>query len=658
MLSITQFEVYVLDNGRWTIHARYGSEERKAAVMDARNTEFTTGLPTKVVAETYFPEIDEAELVTAYISPKARELRDAAKSVKRSGRAAMASRHAMAGGAGKGRHGGERRHIDMRQYIMQGIVAAAVSLVAATLSTGVFSWGLKRAMDAGLAISASLSTNLLTYAYAGFFLFFFMSLFRSRLPLHRVIAYLWAKPAQTQEKAEETTKAIAAAIAPRLRPKQSAAVAEAEAARAREELKVMRGDPPAEPELAEEYVPPPPTPVAVPEPAVEAGSDKKKDKKKEKKEREAAEKAARDAAERAARAKADREAQEDASVPAQEPMPLERAVMRRFVTDVVQPATAGTVPDDPVTRRGVSLVITGAAAALGDTARTSDIGRIHLIEEALKTFGMSPASIAMFQLQRDELIAVPANASLVTVGRSALTKHLEGVDVARILAVALAGWRTPHGQPAGAASEATPPPAPQPKAPDVHDTYVLTELRMGAAFALTPEGVPDNAAEAERDAAMGLHNSVVRSVIGTHAGHEVKHTGTGIFARFKAPATAIDAAIEIQRRFTASYGARLAVAVVANVSGDDPLVTPHVVRQAQTAAGHAIDGEILAERRVQKAAGFTSETVNFDDEDDDAALVKIPTDPEAEEPALYEHIPTGEPAAKIATPPPQVVNAR
>ena len=44
MLAITQFEVYVLDHGRWTIHARYGSDQRKAAIMDARNTEFTTGL--------------------------------------------------------------------------------------------------------------------------------------------------------------------------------------------------------------------------------------------------------------------------------------------------------------------------------------------------------------------------------------------------------------------------------------------------------------------------------------------------------------------------------------------------------------------------------------------------------------------------------------
>ena len=87
MLAITQFEVYVLENGRWTIHARYGSDQRKAAVMDARTTEFTTGLPTKVVAETYFPEINESELVTAYISPKARELREQAKTVKRAGRA-------------------------------------------------------------------------------------------------------------------------------------------------------------------------------------------------------------------------------------------------------------------------------------------------------------------------------------------------------------------------------------------------------------------------------------------------------------------------------------------------------------------------------------------------------------------------------------------
>ncbi len=658
MLSITQFEVYVLDHGRWTIHARYGSDQRKAAVMDARSTEFTTGLPTKVVAETYFPEIGESELVTAYISPKARERREAAKSIKRAGRSPIAARTAaVAAPSAKPRRLRMRAGFNVRQYVMQGIVAGAFSLVGATLSTVFLSWGLRRSIDAGLPVSPTLSTTLLTYGYAIFFIFFFMSLFRSKLPLHRMLSYLWASAGEKAQKPEETIRSIAAAIAPKLRPKQPPAVVEAEAARAREEMKLLRGDPQPEPEPEIIIAPPPPPPVvevAAPveePPPPETARERKKREKLEKKEAEERAKAAKAAAVAKALEELEIAAAVAAAAPPPDPLPLERAVLRSFIADVLKPATAGTMPDDPVTRRGVSLVIAGAAATLAETARTSYEGRLNLVEGALTQFGVSAASVAMFIHRHDEFVAAPANAALVNLGRSALAKHLDGTDVTRIMAVAIAGWRTPFGQPTGLAPESETPVAAAPPEPTPNDIYILTELRMGAAFAMTPEGMPDNAAEASRDAAMGLHNSVVRSVLGTHGGHEVKHTGTGIFAQFKDSGAAVAAASEIQRRFTANYGPKLALAMIANVAGEDPLLTPNVIHQAQTAVAQACDGEILAERRVQKAAGKADDPPDLDAEDDDAALVKISAEPEADEPALYEHVPMGKMTAAPFVPP-------
>ena len=185
---------------------------------------------------------------------------------------------------------------------------------------------------------------------------------------------------------------------------------------------MLRGDPEPEPEPV--YNPPPPMPVAVaapvePPPEIEVLSEKEK-KKREKSRKEDAEKAAK-AAEKAAAdaaAAATAAAAEAAKAPPPEPLPLERAVIRRFTMDVLKPATAGTVPDDPVTRRGVSLVIAGAAAALADTARTTPAGKLQLIEEALTILGVNSASVAMFLHQHDELISIPANASLVALGRS------------------------------------------------------------------------------------------------------------------------------------------------------------------------------------------------------------------------------------------------
>lgn len=73
MLAITQFELYVLQKGRWLLHARYPGEERNEAVLDARTTEHTTGFPSKVIRETYFPDINESERITTYISQKAKD---------------------------------------------------------------------------------------------------------------------------------------------------------------------------------------------------------------------------------------------------------------------------------------------------------------------------------------------------------------------------------------------------------------------------------------------------------------------------------------------------------------------------------------------------------------------------------------------------------
>ena len=73
MLAITQFEVQVLQKGRWTIHARYPGEERNQAIQDARATEAGTGFAAKVIRETYFPEVNESERITVYASPKAKE---------------------------------------------------------------------------------------------------------------------------------------------------------------------------------------------------------------------------------------------------------------------------------------------------------------------------------------------------------------------------------------------------------------------------------------------------------------------------------------------------------------------------------------------------------------------------------------------------------
>ena len=145
----------------------------------------------------------------------------------------------------------------------------------------------------------------------------------------------------------------------------------------------------------------------------------------------------------------------------------------------------------------------------------------------------------------------------------------------------------------------------------------------------TLDGPLDAIADALRDEAMGSHNSVARGALSAHGGHEVKHTGRGILAQFNEENAAIAAASEIMRRFTTGDGPKVALAVVADTRGEDPLLSPSVIHRAQAVAAQAGDGEILAEQRVWNAAAGSTGALA---EDEGLTLVKVPSAPRSEDP--------------------------
>jgi hypothetical protein len=204
---------------------------------------------------------------------------------------------------------------------------------------------------------------------------------------------------------------------------------------------------------------------------------------------------------------------------------------------------------------------------------------------------MNQVSVESFLTQHAQLVTAPANLGLLAAGRNALTAYLEGAqDIAATLARALAGWRTPFGQsnlpPAPFASGTMP----------LLDVYMMTELREGP----HPEGT-ETALDAFHDQAMGAHNNAVRHALAAHGGHEVKHTGKGIFARFTTATAAVDAAIDMQRQF-ADGDSKLAIGIIGNTTaGEDPILSANLVRQAQIILARTSPGEILCEAQVRAA---------------------------------------------------------
>src|SRR5688572_23403962 len=98
MLSIIQYEVYAFVDGRWSLHARYPSAERREALMDARATEATTNNPTKVVRDAYFPETNSSEENTIYLSPRMKNKQAAAAARNAARGKGRVARRRMRGG--------------------------------------------------------------------------------------------------------------------------------------------------------------------------------------------------------------------------------------------------------------------------------------------------------------------------------------------------------------------------------------------------------------------------------------------------------------------------------------------------------------------------------------------------------------------------------
>ncbi len=613
MLAITQFEVLALQRGRWILHARYTGEERNEAVSDAQATENSTGFPTKVVRETYFPEINESERITTYVSPRAKSAPEPAANQRRRPAnnnvrtTAGAQRRAQATRA-------QTPRLTALQTFFRVVVASVISLAAATLTTGIFAWGLQRVAEGGIVIGAGTRTTLLTYAYAVMFLLFFYRLFRSKLPLHRLLADMWAKTAAQAKAATMPIELPQGSKLPKVKPKHERGPSP-DAIREYEDLKMKRGDidavkpaeiaeAPAVNAVPEALVAPAPVEdmLAAERAAAErvaaakakrVAEEKKAEEKKVEDKRKAKEAKAAEAAKTAEKSDKNAAAEEAAAAALRESLNLERMVMRRFAIDVVKAAVASAMADDPVARRGAAIVLAGGASGVAATARLNAMAEQELLSDALRHYGMNPGVIEPFMSQRQILTALPANATLVAAGRSALAAYLEGApNVAASLGNVMANWRTPVGQ---APEFAVEHPAALPPV-NLLDVYLLTELREDR-----PPVDGETAAEAFHDHAMGTHNSIVRTALTAHGGHEVKHTGKGIFARFPTARAAVDAAVDMQRAFTEPT-AKLAIGLIGNtVAGEDPILSANLVRQAQTTVAGAGAGEILAEAQVQAA---------------------------------------------------------
>ena len=646
MLAVTQLEVYVLARGRWTLHARYAGEDNKEALWDAQATERSTGYPAKIVRETFFPELNDSERITTYISPKA-------KKAGKAGPAGPVARPQVPLQS-RARQQTAAPRLNAAQMMLRVLVAAAFSVVAAAVMAFVIKYVLQSFADIGISISPAATSMIMTYSWVAMFLLFFFSLFRSRLPLHRLLADMWhasARPAA----------AVAAKVKPvklKLKPKHDRGATSPETLKAWQDLRMRRGDPDIF-SSPDDLVPDLPlsdgtltqfpvtkpaakAPDAAPEKSLEdkaaqdkAAQDKAiqdriaKAKEKSSKEKVAAEKAVQVEA-AAAKAAADKTAlgqktQDAVPLPPtlREEDDYAHTALQRFIADVIKPAAAASMRDDPVARRGIALAVAGAIDGIAARPEARGLDTRALLAWGLRVAGLSDGAAALFLESHDALSRDPVNSSLVASGQGLMTDMIplqtpNTANFVRALADALAVWRTPFGSVSHARTEqqgALPPtlePArdaqPQepgaPEEPEEHETYsdlsvpgtpannsglrdvfMLTELRP---LSRHNDAVQD-------DARMAGHNDRIRAALSIGGGQEIKHTGKGIFARFADPATALATAKDLQR----DLGRSIALALIGNAdAAEDPVLSPTLFLRAEAAMGSTGDGQVSVEAHV------------------------------------------------------------
>ena len=152
------FDVYYHQNGRWSVHASFESDQRELAIEEAKGVEAKLGYPARVVRETFFEDTNTSDAIVTWQGPKSRKLSDsdsmfgpgagakpaakASGSPRRSAPAGAVSRPLNAGAAGKSatpktksKKKGSNVFVDLAIAIIISTVIAVVSAAGIALLT-------------------------------------------------------------------------------------------------------------------------------------------------------------------------------------------------------------------------------------------------------------------------------------------------------------------------------------------------------------------------------------------------------------------------------------------------------------------------------------------------------------------------------------------
>lgn len=580
MLKIVQYEVYFLDNRRWYFQARYPGAERDEAMADAYRTERRTGYPTKVIKDTYHRDLNYSEETTAYISPNAKRL--VSTTHTKTGKAQYNDRKTAQSDppvSASFNQGNAHRitPISDGTFFVRLVLALGGSMVLAAALTALLGTALNALNKIGYGISSESGSQISLYWYIAMFVLSAVALNKKYVPWRQVLSKRTQKIDLREKSLDASSK-----VRVSLKDKHPDATKEEKKALEKFKMKTRRGDldvaMPADTEIeldanmdsvnpvtsevnsTEEKIESPSAPppsidadVTVPSDTAPVVMDK---------------------------------GPGDVTRPQEDMTPLtdmdiERLIMIRFLGDTVMTLRAGADQMDARTRFGVSLYLAGAASALADQrGLTPDIEKA-VLTESLKLIGNGNAMSDSFFATYDENMGAAKNKGIVDAGFQSMLQHLQHTNQPNNgFSDVLLHWNAPDRAPA----------------PELGDVFLLTYANI---IGSTLDGISD--------VLMNSHNMSVRKIFNDCNGEEIRHTGKGIFARFKHPDDAICAAIAIQQdqeqhRRSPESLPPVRVAITASlVNQDNPDFSGEIFSHSDSLCRRLGDGRIACDALLQEA---------------------------------------------------------
>lgn len=220
-----------------------------------------------------------------------------------------------------------------------------------------------------------------------------------------------------------------------------------------------------------------------------------------------------------------------------------RQIFASFVTNAQGSVQQELGALNPVSRFGLSLMLSGALSSLGQAKRLSREPQLSILKQGLTAIGNTQDRTETFCAELPGYGKNPRYTGMIQSGSKAMTTYMGGnANATKGVGSMLSEWSKPE------------------KRPTVPSVFTFLFTDIAGSTAMTQQLGNAGAQKAVR-----AHNTAVRNAIARVKGKEVKHTGDGIMAVFSDSASAVTASIQMQRDIAAHNAANPTLPLVVRI---------------------------------------------------------------------------------------------